>query len=84
MDKITRTFDRTKVVYKVYDVESDSIETVDCYVYTGNGLKAKKAIEKRCEQENKKLLAMEVTALEKVIVSMPIENFIKCGDIQVK
>lgn len=84
MDKITRTFDLTQVVYKVYDVESDTIETLNTYVYTDNEVKAKKALEELCAKENKKLLTADVRTSEKVIVSMPIETFIKNGTMRVK
>lgn len=84
MDKITRTFDRMLAVYKVYNAESDSIETLNCYVYTSDELKAKKAVEVRCEKENKKLLATDFRTLEKITVSMSVENFIQQGIVKIK
>lgn len=47
MNMITRTFDRMQVVYKAYNVETDSIETSDCYVYTKDKAKAAKSVEKQ-------------------------------------
>lgn len=84
MDNITRTFNRMQVVYKAYDAESDSIETLDCWVYTSNELKAKKAVERRCEKENKKLLAIDFRTPVKITVSMTKEAFIRLGDLLIK